>query len=66
MYENELQQKLAQQDAKLDAIFTSVEKTRRYFLAVLIVSLVVFILPLVGLVFALPAFLNNYAVLLDL
>lgn len=52
-------EKLAQQDKKLDAIFRSAEKTRKYFLATLIVTLVVTILPLIGLLFAIPAYLSQ-------
>jgi len=66
MNEEMIQKKLEEQDQKLNLIFISVEKIRRYFLAVLIVSLVVFVLPLIGLVFAIPAFLNNYTSALGL
>jgi len=60
MEEEELKQKFSEIDAKLNAIFTSSEKIRRYFLSLLIISVVVFILPLLGLIFAVPAFLNSY------
>ena len=43
---------------KLDAIYKSVEKTRRYFQWTLIISVVVIVLPLIGLAFAIPAFLR--------
>lgn len=51
--------KLAEQERKIDAIYVSVEKTRRYFLWTLILSLVFFLLPLFGLMFAIPFFLNT-------
>lgn len=58
--ENELFQKLKENRELLDKIYVSVEKTRRYFLWVLIVSVVVFVLPLIGLFFAIPSFLDTY------
>ncbi len=52
--------RLAAIETKIEAIHTSVEKTRKYFLWTLIISVIVIVLPAIGLVFALPAFLNNY------
>lgn len=57
--EQEILQKLQAQDEKLEQIYQSVEKTRRYFLWTLIATLVTFFLPLIGLVFAIPFFLNT-------
>ena len=59
--ENELFQKLKENRELLNKIYVSVEKTRTYFLWVLIVSLVVFVLPLIGLFFAIPSFLDTYS-----
>lgn len=53
--------KLAEQEQKIDAIYASVEKTRKYFLWTLITSLAFFVLPLIGLTFAIPFFLNTLA-----
>lgn len=44
----------------LREIHKSVEKTRRYFLWTLILSIILFVLPIVGLVFAIPFFLDTY------
>lgn len=52
-------------DSKLEAIFTSAEKTRKYFLVTLIVSGIAFLLPLIGLLFAIPSFLSNYSAMLN-
>ena len=60
MSEQEIAERLRRQEEKIDAIYTSVEKTRRYFMWTLIVSMVVLVLPLIGLVFALPTFLDYY------
>lgn len=57
--EQEILQKLQAQDGKLEQIYQSVEKTRRYFLWTLIMTLVMFFLPLLGLIFAIPFFLNS-------
>ena len=59
--ENELFQKIKENREVLDKIYMSVEKTRRYFLWVLIVSAVVVIFPLIGLFFAIPSFLDTYS-----
>lgn len=57
--ETDILAKLADQDRKLELIYQSVEKTRKYFLWTLIASLVAFFLPLIGLLFAVPFFLNT-------
>ncbi|MCK9352461.1 MAG: hypothetical protein M0P76_06810 [Candidatus Pacebacteria bacterium] len=57
--EQEILEKIKQNDEKLDKIFISVEKTRKYFLWVLILSVILFILPLIGMLLAIPAFLST-------
>jgi TRAP-type mannitol/chloroaromatic compound transport system permease small subunit len=57
--EQEILKKLEEQEKKIDLIYASVEKTRSYFLWTLIISVVFFILPLVGLAFAIPFFLST-------
>jgi len=60
MYMNEdILKRLDEQDKKLDAIFQSGEKMRKYFFWTLIISLAVIVLPLIGLVFVLPSFFNS-------
>ena len=58
--DSELTQRLTTLEEKVDKIFISVEKTRKYFLWTLIISVVLFILPAIGLLFAIPAFMTNY------
>jgi len=53
--ENEILKKLEESDQKIDEIYKSVEKTRKYFLWMLIITLAVFILPLVALLFIVPS-----------
>ncbi len=57
--DTELLQKLQAHDEKLDRIYQSVEQTRKYFLWTLIGSVVMFVLPLVGLLFAIPFFMST-------
>ena len=48
-------------EKKIDAVYVSAEKTRKYFLTIIIVSVVAFVLPLIGLLFAVPSFLSTYS-----
>lgn len=57
--DEDILKKLEEQAKKIDRIFVSVEKTRKYFLWTLILSLVFFLLPLIGLAFAIPFFLDT-------
>ncbi|MCR4283975.1 MAG: hypothetical protein NUV64_01475 [Parcubacteria group bacterium] len=63
--ENEILKKLEESDQKINEIYKSVEKTRKYFLWTLIITLAVFILPLVALLFIVPSFLSNYSATLE-
>jgi hypothetical protein len=57
----EIQKILEEQQKKLDAIYASVEKTRKYFLWTLIITIVLFVLPLIAMMFAIPSFINTYS-----
>ena len=59
--ENDTTVKLIELEKKIDAIYVSVEKTRKYFFWTMVASLVLFVLPLIGLMFAVPAFISNYS-----
>jgi len=59
--EQEILKKLEEQDKKMDAIYVSVEKTRKYFLFIIWVSVIAFVLPLIGLAFVIPFFLNTFS-----
>lgn len=50
--------KLAELEAKVDAVYKSAEKTRKYFLWTLILSVVFLVLPLIALIFVIPQFLD--------
>ena len=58
--ENEIQNKLNEQDEKLDAIYKSVEKTRKYFLVIIWITVIAFVLPLIAMMFVIPSFLSSY------
>jgi len=63
--EPETQKKIEEMDQKLNAIYTSVEKTRKYFLVTMWVTLAMVVLPILGLLFVIPAFLNSYSSALE-
>ena len=57
----EILKKFDEQQRLLEAVYRSTEKTRKYFLWVMIISIAVIVLPVIGLVFAIPQFLNTYS-----
>lgn len=57
--EPDLLKKIEEQDHKLEAIYRSVEKTRKYFLWTLIVTLIMVFLPLLGIIFIIPTFIST-------
>lgn len=58
--DSDLQKQLQTLEEKIDAVYVSVEKTRKYFRVILCVTLAMVVLPALGLIFAIPAFLNSY------
>ncbi len=58
---DEVKQKLEILERKLDEVKDSVDKIKKIFFWTIVISLVLFILPLVGLVFAIPKFLSTYS-----
>lgn len=57
--EQDILNKLAEQDAKLDKIYKSSEQMRKYFLWTLIISVALIVIPLIGLIFVIPQYLNT-------
>ncbi|EKE11008.1 MAG: hypothetical protein ACD_15C00159G0004 [uncultured bacterium] len=57
--EEEILRKIEDQNKKIDAIWISVEKTRKYFLTTLIISVVMTVLPLIGLLIVIPIVLSS-------
>ncbi len=58
--DEQLSQRISTLEEKVDAIYVSVEKTRKYFQIILWVTIAMVVLPAIGLLFAIPAFLNSY------
>lgn len=59
--DQEIKNKLDEQALKIDAIYTSVEKSRKYFLTTMWITVLVIVLPMIGLLFVIPSFLSSYA-----
>lgn len=59
--EQEILNRLEKNEEKLEKIFVSVERMRRYFLWTLIVTVLMVLLPAVGLLFAIPKFMDTYS-----
>jgi type II secretory pathway component PulF len=59
--DEEIKEKLQQTDEKLDKIYKSCEQTRKYFLWTMIISIVVIVLPLIGLLIVIPSFLSLFS-----
>lgn len=57
--EQEISNKLKELDEKIEKIYVSVEKTRKYFQWTLITTLIFFILPLIVIAVILPSLINN-------
>jgi len=58
MDETALLRKIEELERKVDATYASSEKTRKYFFWFLVLSMLALFLPLFGMMFALPYFLN--------
>jgi hypothetical protein len=54
------EQEIIQLKEKIDKIYVSVERTRKYFLWTMIITIALVVLPLIGLAFAIPSFMTNY------
>lgn len=58
--EPNIKDKLEVLEKKVDTLQRSLDKIKNYFKWTLYVTIALFVLPLIGLVFAVPTFLNNY------
>lgn len=58
--EKEIQEKFEEQNRKLNAIYESVEKTRKYFQLTFWITIALVVLPVIGLIFVIPLFMNTY------
>lgn len=62
--DDETRNKLDEFARKLEEVRHSVEQIKKYFLWMLVISIIFVVLPLVGLMFAIPNFLNIYGSLI--
>ncbi len=60
-----IKDQLEAQSKKIDAIYESVEKTRKYFLIILWVTIAMIVLPFIGLLFIIPSFVEIYTSSMD-
>lgn len=63
--EDDILKLIKKQEDKLNKIYNSVEKTRKYFLFTLIGTLVIFIVPLIVLIFLIPRIMAFYSGILN-
>ena len=56
--DQEILKKFEEQEKKLDAIYKSIEKMRKYFLWTLYVTIATIILPIIGLIIIIPWFMK--------
>ena len=55
-----MEQKLIELEQKIDKIYVSVEKTRKYFMWTGIITLLIIVVPLILMTLVLPSFISNY------
>jgi hypothetical protein len=60
MEPNNIDSRLSALEEKINNIYISVEKTRKYFLWTMIITIALVVLPIIGMMFAIPAFTSNY------
>lgn len=65
MIDPELLAKLEEIGAKADQAYQSSEKVRKYLFWTGVITVVLFVLPLIGLAFIVPQFLNSYTTTLN-
>ncbi len=58
--EEDILKKISEQDKKLDDIYKSMEKMRKYFLWTFIITIALIVLPIIGLAFVIPQFISIY------
>lgn len=58
--DQEIIKKLEEQSAKIDEIYQSTEKTRKYLLTIVWVTIIALVLPFLGLGLVIPSFIGTY------
>lgn len=62
---DQLDPKMEALEKKIDALQHSIDKLNKIFFWTLIITVALFVLPLVGLLFAIPQFLSTYVSVLQ-
>lgn len=65
MIDPELSAKLDEISAKAELAYQASEKVRKYLFWTGVVTVILVVLPLIGLAFAIPSFINSYTTTLD-
>lgn len=63
--DSEIKAKIEDMQKKIDKVYVSVEKTRKYFKWTLILTLAFFVLPLLALIVVIPKFISTYSSLME-
>ncbi len=66
MNNDNLEKELKDQRLIIESIYNSVEKTRKYFMWSLIITVVFLVLPIVAMIFVIPFALSSYSEILNL
>ena len=59
--EPNIQEQLNRQEEKINQIYVSVEKTRKYFQITLWITIALVVLPVIGLAVAIPSMISTYS-----
>lgn len=65
MNEQELRAQFSSLESKIDSLQQDARKIKFYFKTTLIITVVLFVLPLILAAFAVPAFISNYSTVLE-
>jgi hypothetical protein len=66
MNEQEILNKIEEQDRKIEEIQSTFRKAKKVLIIFVIISVLAFILPFIGLMTVIPSFLNSYSEVLEL
>ncbi len=55
-----IEKKIVELEEKVNKIYDSVEKTRKYFLWTMIITVAIIVVPIIIMTFVLPSFISNY------
>jgi Flp pilus assembly protein TadB len=59
--EKDMQTQLKELDDKLSAVYASIEKLKKYFQVTMWITIIMVVLPVLGLLLVIPSFISLYA-----